>query len=308
MKNFEFITTEKDTNTRIDKFLIDNLPCAFSRSYIQKLIQNNSVTANGNFVNKNFKLSSNQSIKINISDPEPLDVAPENIKLDLIYEDDDLLIVNKPKDMVVHPAPGNHNKTLVNALLFHCKNSLSGINGIMRPGIVHRIDKDTSGLLIVAKNDVSHNFIANQIKEHGFTRIYEAVVIGNLKNNEGTITTNLGRHKTNRKKMTVVAIGGKSAITHYKVIKRYNGFTHIQLKLETGRTHQIRVHMAYLGHPVLGDEIYGNSKKNKMFPFLKGQCLHAKFIGFIHPSTKKYIEFTSALPDYFSKVLKHLSK
>lgn len=306
MENFEFTTTEKDINTRIDKFLLDALPRSFSRSYIQKLIQSNSVTVNENFVSKNFKLSSNQSIKVNIPDPEPLEIVPENIKLDIIYEDNDLLIVNKPKDMVVHPAPGNYNNTLVNALLFHCKNSLSGINGIMRPGIVHRIDKDTSGLLIVAKNDAAHKFLAKQIKEHTFTRLYEAVVIGNLKNDEGTISTNIGRHKTNRKKMAVVTIGGKLAITHYKVIKRHKGFTHVQLKLETGRTHQIRVHMAHLSHPVLGDEVYGNSKKNKIFPFLKGQCLHAKVVGFIHPTTKKYVEFTSDLPDYFLKVLKHL--
>ncbi len=305
MESFEFITTENDVNTRIDKFLMENLE-SFSRSYIQKLIENNGATVNGNSVNKNFKLSANQSIKINIPDPELLDVVPENIKLDIVYEDNDLLIVNKPKGMVVHPAPGNYCKTLVNALLFHCKNSLSGINGVMRPGIVHRIDKDTSGLLIVAKNDVSHLFLADQIKKHSFTRIYEAVVIGNLKNDEGTITTNIGRHKINRKKMAVIPFGGKQAITHYKVIKRYNGFTHIQLKLETGRTHQIRVHMAHLGHPVLGDEIYGNSKKNNMFPFLKGQCLHAKVVGFIHPTTKQYMEFTNSLPDYFLKVLKNL--
>ena len=304
MESFEFTTTEKDINVRIDKFLMDNL-ADFSRSYIQKLINNGNVLINGNTVNKNFKLASNQFIKINVPDPEPTDTLPENISLDIIYEDSDLLIVNKPKGMVVHPAPGNYSKTLVNALLFHCKDSLSGIGGVMRPGIVHRIDKDTSGLLIVAKNDNSHNFIAEQIKNHTFTRIYEAIVVGNLKNNEGTISTNIGRHKTNRKKMAVVPFGGKSAVTHYKVIKRYSGFTHIQLKLETGRTHQIRVHMANLGHPVLGDEVYGNNKKN-IFPFLKGQCLHAKVVGLIHPTTKKYMEFTSNLPDYFLKILNYL--
>lgn len=305
MENFEFTTSEKDINVRIDKFLMDNL-ANFSRSYIQKLINNGNVLINGNTVNKNFKLASNQSIKINVPDPEPTDTLPENISLDIIYEDSDLLIVNKPKGMVVHPAPGNYSKTLVNALLFHCKDSLSGIGGVMRPGIVHRIDKDTSGLLIVAKNDTSHSIIAEQIKKHTFTRIYEAIVVGNLKNDEGTISTNIGRHKTNRKKMAVVSFGGKSAVTHYKVIKRYSDFTHIQLKLETGRTHQIRVHMAHLGHPVLGDEVYGNNKKNNIFPFLKGQCLHAKIVGFIHPTTKKYMEFTSALPDYFLKILNYL--
>lgn len=305
MENFEFTTSEKDINVRIDKFLMDNL-ADFSRSYIQKLIKNGSTQVNGNAVNKNFKLSSNQFIKINVPDPEPTDTLPENISLDIIYEDSDLLIVNKPKGMVIHPAPGNYNKTLVNALLFHCKDSLSGIGGVMRPGIVHRIDKDTSGLLIVAKNDNSHSIIAEQIKKHTFTRIYEAIVVGNLKNDEGTISTNIGRHKTNRKKMAVVSFGGKSAVTHYNVIKRYSGFTHVQLKLETGRTHQIRVHMAYLGHPVLGDEVYGNNKKNNIFPFLKGQCLHAKIVGFIHPTTTKYMEFTSALPDYFLKILNYL--
>lgn len=305
MESFEFTTTEKDINVRIDKFLMDNLT-NFSRSYIQKLIKNGSTLVNGNAVNKNFKLSSNQSIKINVPDPEPTDTLPEDINLDIIYEDDDLLIVNKQKGMVVHPAPGNYNKTLVNALLFHCKDSLSGIGGVMRPGIVHRIDKDTSGLLIVAKNDNSHSIIAEQIKNHTFTRIYEAVVVGNLKNDEGTISTNIGRHKTNRKKMEVLSFGGKPAVTHYKVIKRYSGFTHVQLKLETGRTHQIRVHMAHLGHPVLGDEVYGNNKKNNIFPFLKGQCLHAKVVGFIHPTTKKYMEFTSDLPDYFLKILNYL--
>lgn len=305
MERFEFTTVEKDINTRIDKFLINNL-VNFSRSYVQKLIQNGNVTINGNLINKNFKLSANQNVKIEIPDPEPMNVTPENIKLDIVYEDNQLLIVNKPKNMVVHPAPGNYSKTLVNALLFHCKDSLSGIGGIMRPGIVHRIDKDTSGLLIIAKNDISHAFLAKQIKEHTFTRIYEAVVIGNLKNDKGTIITNIGRHKTNRKKMAVVSVGGKAAVTHYRVIKRYEGFTHIQLKLETGRTHQIRVQMAHLGHPVLGDEVYGNRKKNSMFSFLNGQCLHAKIVGFIHPTIKNYMEFTSELPDYFLKILKLL--
>lgn len=301
MEIINILTEECDSGLRIDKFLIkktENL----SRAFIQKLIENGQVELSGNLIiNKSFKISPNQTITVKIPEPENLNVKPENIALDILYEDDDLLIVNKPKGMVVHPAPGNYNHTLVNALMYHCKNSLSGINGILRPGIIHRIDKDTSGLLIVAKNDNAHRHLAEQIKNHSFTRVYEAIVNGILPQESGTITTNIARHQINRKKMAVCIGKGKLAVTHYEVIQRFKKYTHLKLKLETGRTHQIRVHMSHIGHYVLGDEVYGN--KNKNFDFLVGQCLHAKTIGFIHPSTGKYMEFESALPGYFKKIL-----
>jgi 23S rRNA pseudouridine1911/1915/1917 synthase len=230
------------------------------------------------------------------------EALPQDIPLDIVYEDDDLLVVNKPKGMVVHPAAGNYTDTLVNALLFHCKDSLSGINGVMRPGIVHRIDKNTSGLLMVAKNDNSHNFLAEQIKEHSFKREYEAVVYGNVKTDSGTINAPIARHPVKRKQMAV-STGGRDAVTHYEVLERFEGFTHLRLRLETGRTHQIRVHMAYMGHPVAGDDVYG---PKKVITSLNGQCLHAKVLGFIHPSTKEYMEFDSQLPEYFKGFLKKL--
>lgn len=305
LQEFEIIASKEQEGTRLDKFLflyLNNI----SRSHIQKLIETEKIAVNEKPSNKNYKISSGDRINVLIPDPEPTDILPEKIDLDIVYEDDDLLIVNKPKNMVVHPAAGNYTGTLVNALLYHCKNSLSGINGVLRPGIVHRIDKDTSGLLIVAKNDTSHNFLSEQIKNHSFTREYEAVVYGNIKSGKGTIKGNIGRHKTDRKKMAVVAIGGKSATTHYEVLKRYGNYTHIKLKLETGRTHQIRVHLSHVGHAVVGDGIYANPKNNP-FKFLKGQCLHARKIGFIHPSSKKYMEFSSNLPQYFKKVLENIS-
>lgn len=305
MDEFNFFINSENQGERIDKFLSSKLN-DISRSYIHKLIENSNIMVNQNSVNKKYKLSENDMINVKIPKPQELEVVAENIPLDIVYEDNDLLIVNKPKDMVVHPAPGNYSGTLVNALLYHCKNSLSGINGIIRPGIVHRIDKDTSGLLIVAKNDTSHKELAEQIKNHSFTREYEAIVYGNLKEDTGTINANIVRHKTDRKKMAVVPFLGRNAITHYTVLKRYGNFTHIKLKLETGRTHQIRVHMSYIGHPVVGDKVYANPKNNP-FKFLKGQCLHAKTIGFIHPTTKEYMEFTSILPEYFQKILNKLS-
>ncbi len=305
MDEFNFFINSENQGERIDKFLSSKLS-NISRSYIHKLIEDGNITVNQNSVNKKYKLSKNDMINVKIPKPQELEVIAENIPLDIVYEDNDLLIVNKPKNMVVHPAPGNYSSTLVNALLYHCKNSLSGINGVIRPGIVHRIDKDTSGLLIVAKNDTSHKELAEQIKNHSFTREYEAIVYGNLKENTGTINANIARHKTDRKKMAVVPLLGRNAVTHYTVLKRYGNFTHIKLKLETGRTHQIRVHMSYIGHPVVGDEVYANPKNNP-FKFLKGQCLHAKTIGFIHPTTKEYMEFTSPLPEYFQKILNKLS-
>ena len=301
MQNFTFEISQANSKIRIDKFLSQNLE-NISRSYIHELIKNNDILVNESPTTKNFVLSEKDIVSVNIPKPKEIDILPENIPINIVYEDDDLLIVNKEKGIVVHPAPGNYTGTLVNALLYKCKDSLSGINGNIRPGIVHRIDKYTSGLLIIAKNDISHNFLAEQIKEHSFTREYEAIVYGNIKEDSGTIRINIARHKTDRKKMAVTDIGGKLAITHFTVLKRYGNFTRLRLNLETGRTHQIRVHMAYIKHPILGDEVYANSKNNP-FKFLTGQCLHAKSIGFIHPKTNKYIEFSSELPDYFKKVI-----
>ncbi len=284
---------------RIDKFLSVLLKDS-SRNSIQKLIEDGKVLANGNAVNKKYKVKIDDEIVLLPSELKPLDAEPENIPLDIVYEDDDLLVVNKPRGMVVHPAPGNYSGTLVNALLYHCKDSLSGINGILRPGIVHRIDKDTSGLLIVAKNDKAHLGLAEQIKEHSFTREYNAVIVGHLKENEGTVNAPIGRNPKDRKKMCVTMQNSKNAITHYSVIEDFDGYSYISLKLETGRTHQIRVHMAHLGHPVAGDTVYGNDKRST---FLNGQCLHAIKIGFVHPRTNEYLEFTSDLPDYFKDFL-----
>lgn len=286
---------------RIDKMLSEEFP-ELSRSYIHKLLERGFIKISEKKISKNYKLSTGETISVTLPDPEPTEVLAENIPLDIVYEDSDLLIVNKPKDMVVHPAPGNTSGTLVNALLHHCKDSLSGIGGVLRPGIVHRIDKDTSGLLIVAKNDISHKFLANQIKEHSFTREYQAIVIGKMKELKGTISTQIGRSKNDRKKMAAVNIGGKQAVTHYEVLQEYAGYTHLKLILETGRTHQIRVHMSHIGHPILGDEVYGPKRRDN-FKFLHGQCLHAKKIGFIHPTTKKYVEFDSELPEYFKKII-----
>ncbi len=291
----------EDIGTRIDKYISDNI--ALTRSAVQGLISKGAVTADGKAVNKNYKLRGGEVITVEIPEPEPMDAVPEDIPLNIVYEDDDLLVVNKPKGMVVHPAHGNYTGTLVNALLYHCGGSLSGINGVIRPGIVHRIDKNTSGLLIVAKNDASHLKLAEQIKAHSFTREYEAVVTGVLKNTSGTVDAPIGRHKTDRKKMCVTPENSRNAITHYEVLKQYGGYAHVRLRLETGRTHQIRVHMAYIGHPVLGDDVYGKPYKG-----LEGQCLHARKIGFIHPSTDEYMEFSSELPEYFQSVLRKLEK
>ena len=298
----EFTVAESDEGKRIDSFLTSNCP-EMTRSMIQKLIENGNVTVNEKVIAKNYKLKNKDSIALFIPDPEIMEAKPENIPLDIVYEDDDLLVVNKPKNMVVHPAPGNHDGTLVNALLYHCGNSLSGINGVMRPGIVHRIDKDTSGLLIVAKNDFSHRLLAEQIKVHSFERKYMAVVYGNLKDDEGTIDAPIGRHPTDRKKMTVIQKNSKQAVTHYKVIERFEGFTFVELTLETGRTHQIRVHMASIGHPVAGDPVYG---PKKIITSLGGQCLHAYYISFVHPRTGKTLTLSSDLPDYFTDFLTKL--
>ncbi len=290
------------SGVRIDKFICENLD-DLTRSSVQKIIENGNVLVNGKSVNKNYKCKINDEIEVTIPDAVPLDVKAENIPLNIVYEDADLLVVNKPKGMVVHPANGNYSNTLVNALLHHCKDSLSGINGVIRPGIVHRIDKDTSGLLIVAKNDASHLSLASQIKEHSFTRAYEAVLYGNIKEDEITVNQPIGRNPKDRKKMAVTLKNSKSAVTHFYVIKRFGDFTHVRCVLETGRTHQIRVHSAYIGHPVAGDEVYG---PKKVITELHGQCLHAKQIGFVHPKTGEYMEFESELPDYFKSFLNKL--
>ncbi len=292
----------EECSVRLDKFL-SSAAIELSRSMAVNLIENGNVTVNGKQFNKKQKLSTGDVVLVRIPDPVPYEAKAENIPLDIVYEDSELLVVNKPKGMVVHPAAGNYEGTLVNALLYHCGDSLSGINGVMRPGIVHRIDKDTSGLLIVAKNDRSHTSLAEQIKEHSFTREYQAVVFGSFKDDEGVVNAPIGRHPVERKKMCVTEKNSKNAVTHYQVLARYKGYTHIRCVLETGRTHQIRVHMAYLGHPVAGDPVYG--VKNEKVGF-SGQCLHAGKIGFVHPTTGQYMEFTAPLPDYFQSFLTKL--
>ena len=296
MNKIVITVPEEADGARADKFLaeaIDHL----TRSALQKLISAGNVEIDGKVIAKSRVLKEGEDISVLIPDAVSLDVEAENIPLNIYYEDDDLLVVYKPKGMVVHPAPGNHNGTLVNALLWHCKDSLSGINGVLRPGIVHRIDKDTSGLLLVAKNDFAHVHLAEQIKEHSLNRIYQTIVYGVNMDDEGDVDAPIGRSTKDRKKMAIVE-GGRTAQTHYSVVKRYSGFTHVQCKLKTGRTHQIRVHMAYIGHPVAGDTVYG--PKN-VITQLNGQCLHAGTIGFIHPRTGEYMEFTAPLPEYFTE-------
>ncbi len=292
----------EDKGKRIDKFISDNI-AELTRSAVQNIIESEAVAVDGRTAAKNYKIRGGEEIIVNIPEPQPMDSVAENIPLEIVYEDNDLLVVNKPKGMVVHPAHGNYTGTLVNALLYHCGDSLSGINGVIRPGIVHRIDKNTSGLLIVAKNDAAHIHLAAQIKAHSFTREYEAVACGYFKDSEGTIDAPIGRHKTDRKKMCVTAENSRNAVTHYSVVRQYGGYAHVRLRLETGRTHQIRVHLAYIGHPILGDDVYG-----RVYKGLDGQCLHARKIGFIHPTTGEYLEFTSELPKYFSAVLDKLEK
>ena len=298
----ELTAPAESAGARIDKYISDNI-AELTRSAVQGLIAGGNVLTDGRPVSKNYKLRGGETITVELPEPQPMDAEPEDIPLDIVYEDADLLVVNKPKGMVVHPAHGNYTGTLVNALLHHCGDSLSGINGVIRPGIVHRIDKNTSGLLIVAKNDSSHLHLAEQIKVHSFTREYEAVAAGHFRETEGTIDAPIGRHKTDRKKMCVTQENSRNAVTHYTVLKQYAGYAHVRLRLETGRTHQIRVHLAYIGHPVLGDDVYGKPYKG-----IEGQCLHARKIGFIHPSTGEYMEFTSELPDYFRTVLNKLER
>ncbi|NLN81339.1 MAG: RluA family pseudouridine synthase [Clostridiales bacterium] len=295
------------TGERLDRYVSDSLGVA--RAQVQGWLERGLIKTGGTVRAKNYRLRAGDIVEVAIPDPVICEAKPEPIELNVIYEDEDLLVVNKPKGMVVHPAAGNPDGTLVNALLAHCGDSLSGIGGVLRPGIVHRLDKDTSGLLIVAKNDTAHNALAAQIKAHSFTRIYEAVVVGSLKGDRGTVDAPIGRHPVHRKKMAVLspemlAAGrAKNAVTHYEVIARYTGYSHIRVRLETGRTHQIRVHMAYLGHPVAGDVVYGGGRQPAG---LRGQCLHARTIGFAHPRDGRYIELTGDLPDYFTAFLKTL--
>lgn len=303
MKELIIEVNGENEGERIDKFL-SVVVADCSRTSIQKSIENGSVLVNGAQTNKKYKVQIGDEIKLLETELKPIDAEPENIPLDIVFEDEYLLVVNKPRGMVVHPAPGNYSGTLVNALLYHCKDSLSGINGVLRPGIVHRIDKDTSGLLIVAKTDKAHLGLAEQIKEHSFTREYNAVICGHLKEQSGTVNAPIGRSSKYRKKMCVTAQNSKNAVTHYTVIKEYEKYSHISLKLETGRTHQIRVHMAHLGHSVAGDSVYGN---DKFSAYLGGQCLHAIKIGFVHPITNEYLEFTTDLPQYFKEFLNKIS-
>lgn len=301
-KLFEYVVSDEYEGLRIDKLLSELSP-SFSRTYIKKLIDDKKVFCNGKNVKASFCISENDYIKMEIPPAEIPEILPQDIPLDIIYEDEDVLVVNKPKDMVVHPAAGHYKDTLVNAVMYHCHDNLSGINGVMRPGIVHRIDKDTTGSVIICKNDNAHQKIAEQLKEHSINRVYHAICYGVIKEDEDTIETLIGRSTNDRKKMAVVTSGGKEAITHFRVLKRFeeDNMTYIECRLETGRTHQIRVHMAHIGHPLLGDEVYAGNRKSRFK--LKGQCLHAKTLGFIHPTTKEYIETDAPLPEYFSHLL-----
>lgn len=297
--------TAEQVGKRLDSLLAEEMD--ISRSTVQGWLEQNLVTANGKPLTKKDKLKEGIEVRVEVPEPVAYDVVAEEIPLDILFEDDHLLVVNKPKGMVVHPAAGHYSGTLVNALMHHCGDSLSGINGVMRPGIVHRIDMDTSGLLIVAKSDKAHQGLAEQIKAHSFTRIYEAVVVGHPREDSGTICAPIGRHPTNRKKMAVIATNSKEATTHYEALTKYNGYSHVKLKLETGRTHQIRVHMAHIGHPVAGDSVYGAPKQPKICEALEGQCLHAKCIGFVHPITGEELYFESELPAYFTDFLSKLN-
>ena len=295
MNKLELIAAPDDAGVRIDRYISDHIE-GISRSAVTKLIEDGKVTVGEKPVKKNYKTAEGDRICVMLDEPKPVDILPEDIPLDIVYEDEDLLVVNKPKGMVVHPAPGHESGTLVNALMYHCGDDLSGINGELRPGIVHRIDKNTSGLLAVAKSDIAHAGLSEQIKEHSFTREYLAICYGNIKEDERTVDAPIGRHKVDRKKMCVTQLNSRSAVTHIKVLERYNGFTYILCRLETGRTHQIRVHMAHIGHPIAGDDVYGPSK---VITELHGQCLHAYKLGFIHPVTGEYLEFTADPPESF---------
>lgn len=303
MLNCAINVDREDAGVRIDKWLSEQTDIDLTRSAVAKLIESAKVIVNGKAVSKSYKIQADDVVDVEIPDPVESNVLPEDIPLDIVYEDRYLLVVNKPQGMVVHPAAGNYTGTLVNALLFRYKDELSGINGVIRPGIVHRIDKNTSGLLIVAKTDKAHIGLAEQIKAHSFTREYEAICVGRFKEKSGTVDAPIGRDKRDRKRMCVTQANSKNAITHYEVIEEFPNHSYVKFRLETGRTHQIRVHCAYLGHPILGDDVYG-----KPYQGCKGQCLHARKIGFVHPISGEYLEFTSELPEYFTKLLEKLRK
>ena len=300
----EWYFTAQVTGERLDKFLAEKLS-EMSRSHIQKLLKDGHISVNQKPVKANYKLSVGDEITVSVPEPEIPYILPEDIPLDIIYEDDDILVVNKPKGMVVHPAPGHYSGTLVNAIMYHCRDNLSGINGVTRPGIVHRIDMDTTGSLLICKNDRAHQSLAEQLKEHSITRKYHAIVHGNLKEDTGTVNAPIGRHPVDRKKMSVNAPNGRHAVTHYRVLERFGDYTYIECQLETGRTHQIRVHMSSIGHPILGDTVYGPAKPAFK---LEGQTLHAKVLGIVHPTTGEYMEFDAPLPEYFVNLLKNLTK
>ena len=295
----------ENAGERLDAFLAENVE-DLTRSAAQKLLENGAVTANGKVLKKNDKTAPGMVVTVELPDPQPVDVVPQNIPLDVVYEDEDVIVINKPVGLVVHPAPGHPDGTLVNALLYHCGDSLSGINGELRPGIVHRIDRDTSGLIIAAKNDRAHLALAEQLQDHSLARVYEAVVHGNFREDEGTVDAPIGRHPVERKKMAIDRKDGRRAVTHWTVLGRYNGYTHVQCRLETGRTHQIRVHMASIGHPLVGDPVYGGNRKS--LPGLVGQALHARKLRFVHPSTKELVEVECGLPEWFEKVLRQIDK
>ena len=303
MEPIRLRASEESKNQRLDAFLASSLD-GLTRSQATRLIESGEVAVNGRAVSKSYKLAGGEDVAVTLPEPEPVEVVPQDIPLDVVYEDADVIVVNKPSGMVVHPAPGHPDGTLVNALLYHCAGTLSGIGGALRPGIVHRIDRDTSGLIIAAKNDAAHQYLSAQLADHTLARTYECIVVGALREDRGTVDAPIARHPTDRKRMAVVA-GGREAVTHWEVIARYPGYTHVRCRLETGRTHQIRVHMAYIGHPILGDTVYGAKKE---VPGLTGQCLHAVGLRFLHPRTHEVMELSCPLPDEFTRMLQKIRK
>ena len=303
MEPIRLRASEESKNQRLDAFLASSLD-GLTRSQAMRLIESGEVAVNGRAVSKSYKLAGGEDVAVTLPEPEPVEAVPQDIPLDVVYEDADVIVVNKPSGMVVHPAPGHPDGTLVNALLYHCAGTLSGIGGALRPGIVHRIDRDTSGLIIAAKNDAAHQYLSAQLADHTLARNYECIVVGALREDRGTVNAPIARHPTDRKRMAVVA-GGREAVTHWEVIARYPGYTHVRCRLETGRTHQIRVHMAYIGHPILGDTVYGAKKE---VPGLTGQCLHAVGLRFLHPRTHEVVELSCPLPEEFTRMLQKIRK
>ncbi len=303
MEPIRLRASEESKNQRLDAFLASSLD-GLTRSQATRLIESGEVAVNGRAVSKSYKLAGGEDIAVTLPEPEPVEAVPQDIPLDVVYEDADVIVVNKPSGMVVHPAPGHPDGTLVNALLYHCAGTLSGVGGALRPGIVHRIDRDTSGLIIAAKNDAAHQYLSAQLADHTLARTYECIVVGKLREDRGTVDAPIARHPTDRKRMAVVA-GGREAVTHWEVIARYPGYTHVRCRLETGRTHQIRVHMAYIGHPILGDTVYGAKKE---VPGLTGQCLHAVGLRFLHPRTHEVVELFCPLPEEFTRMLQKIRK